>query len=287
MESDKKVFEVEKKRFFLNTRQKTIFFISLSLLFVLYVFIHGSLITDDMLKINFMEKNLAPSWQHPFGTDAIGRDMYLRTIKGLNLSIRIGLIATFASLLIASVFSIVLSVGGKKGDTFVTWLIDVFLSMPHMMFLILISVAVGKGLQGVIIGLALTHWTGLTRFIRAEIKQIKTENFISISKALGKSPMWIAVKHIFPHLISQVFVAMILLFPHAILHEAGISFLGFGLSLSSPAIGIILSESMKYLAQGYWWLAFFPGLMLVLIVLAVNAIGDNLKNMIDPYNYHD
>ena len=86
MESDKKVFEVEKKRFFLNTRQKTIFFISLSLLFVLYVFIHGSLITDDMLKINFMEKNLAPSWQHPFGTDAIGRDMYLRTIKGLNLS---------------------------------------------------------------------------------------------------------------------------------------------------------------------------------------------------------
>ena len=74
---------------------------------------------------------------------------------------------------------------------------------------------------------------------------------------------------------------------HAILHEAEISFLGFGLSLSSPAIGIILSESMKYLAQGYWWLAFFPGLMLVLIVLAVNAIGDNLKNMIDPYNYHD
>ena len=157
--------------------------------------------------------------------------------------------------------------GGKKGDTFVTWLIDVFLSMPHMMFLILISVAVGKGLQGVIIGLALTHWTGLTRLIRAEIKQIKTENFISISKALGKSPMWIAVKHIFPHLISQVFVAMILLFPHAILHEAGISFLGFGLSLSSPAIGIILSESMKYLAQGYWWLAFFPELILELDIL--------------------
>ena len=90
--------------------------------------------------------------------------------------------------------------------------------------------------------------------------------------------------HLLPHLVPQFFVGLILLFPHAILHEASVSFLGYGLPPEQPAIGIILSESMKYLSAGMWWTAVFPGLLLVLIVLLVDRLGDNLRMIIDPYS---
>ena len=275
-----------KEKFF-NARRKTIILISISLLFIAYIFIHGSLINEDMLQVEFQNKLKGPSVLHIFGTDAKGRDMYLRTVIGLCISLQVGIIASGLSILIAILLSLCLAGSSKRIDGFINWLIDVFLSIPHMMFLILISVAVGRGLKGVVIGIALTHWTGITRLIRAEIKQIKEENFLKISKALGKSNLYIALNHVLPHLLPQILVGAVLLFPHAILHESAISFLGFGLDITKPSIGIILQESMTYLARGYYYLAFFPGLMLVLIVLAINGLGENLRKIFDPYSYHE
>ena len=103
-----------------------------------------------------------------------------------------------------------------------------------------------------------------------------------IAKKLGTSNVKIASKHILPHIIPQFIVGAVLLFPHAILHEAGITFLGFGLPPEEPAIGVILSESMRYITSGYWWLAFFPGLALMLMVFAFDAIGHNLEKIINP-----
>src|SRR5699024_5331231 len=139
------------------------------------------------------------------------------------------------------------------------------LSVPHIVTLILISFALGGGFKGVVIGLSLTHWPSLTRLLRAEMMQVKNAEYVGISQQLGKSRLWIAQHHFFPHLVPQLVVGFILLFPHTILHEAAITFLGFGLSTETPAIGIILSESMRYLSIGAWWLAFFPGLSLLLM----------------------
>lgn len=100
---------------------------------------------------------------------------------------------------------------------------------------------------------------------------------------MGKSNLWIARSHVFPNVMPQFIVGTILLFPHAILHESALTFLGFGLPLDSPAIGAILSESMKHIATGAWWLALFPGLMMVLIVLLTYALGDDVKKLIDPH----
>lgn len=283
-----KIVDVQKKSGFLSTRRsKTLFYILINTVFMVSVFLYGASIQESDLTLNFQQKNLAPSLAHIFGTDHVGRDMFMRTMKGLSLSIRIAVIATIAALLVALCFTIILSVTKEKGDAIVSFIIDVFLSIPHMVFLIIISVAVGRGIKGVILGIAATHWTFLTRIIRAEIKQIKQEEYITISKHLGKSSLWITIHHVLPHILPQVLVSTILLFPHAILHEAGISFLGFGLSLSTPAIGIILAESMQYLVQGCWWLAFFPGVMLVLVVRSVSCIGENLKLLVDPYTYHE
>lgn len=260
--------------------------ILLTFLFVLFIYLKGSMIGEEDLVSNFQGKLMGPSSDHIFGTDHAGRDMYLRTIKGLSTSIKVGFIGTLASFLISIVFCLLLVVGGKKTDLVVNFLIDGFLSIPHMMFLILISVAVGRGIKGVVIGLALTHWTGLTRILRSEILELMNEEYIQISRAMGKSEFYIFKNHILPQLLPQIIVGLVLLFPHAILHEAGITFLGFGLSLSTPAIGIILQESMKYITTGHAYLAFFPGLMLVILVLCINRMGEGLKSLFDPNEIH-
>ena len=112
--------------------------------------------------------------------------------------------------------------------------------------------------------------------------QLKESQYIKIAEKLGHSKFKIAVKHMLPHLVPQFLVGLILLFPHAILHESSITFLGFGLSNEQPAIGIILSESMKYLVTGKWWLALFPGAMLVLTVVLFDVAGESLRKIIDP-----
>ena len=225
--------------------------------------------------------------KHPFGTDMLGRDMLVRTIKGLSVSIVVGVVASSVSAVIAVIVGVIAATGKSWLDHLMNWLIDLVMGIPHTVLLILISFACGKGLKGVLIGVAVTHWTGLARIIRSEVLQIRSQQYIEVSKKLGHSSWWITVHHILPHMVPQFLIGLILMFPHAIMHESGLTFLGFGLSPEQPAIGIILSESMKYISAGMWWLAFFPGLMLVIIVLLFDRLGENLKKIIDPYSAHE
>ncbi len=264
----------------LNLRQKTLLTIGLTGLVLFVIFICGWLI-DANLPTDFAMKMQAPSFSHPFGTDWMGRDMFIRTIKGLSLSIVIGIGASIISSFIATILAFVASVN-KWFDEFVSWLIDLFASIPHILLIMMISIALGKGAFGVIMAVAFSHWVNLTRVLRAEVLQINTSEYVALSNRLGRSKLWIAKEHILPLVLSQIFVGTLLVFPHAIMHEASVTFLGFGLSPHEPAIGIILSESMSYLAMGAWWLAFFPGLALLIVVLLFDIIGDNLKRLLDP-----
>jgi peptide/nickel transport system permease protein len=246
------------------------------------LFVSGLLIAPAAYDVNFQEKNLLPGLRHPFGTDWLGRDMFARTLKGLSTSITVGISASVVSTIMAFILGVAAATLGRKVDTVVTWFVDLFLSVPHMILLILISIALGKGLLGVLIGVAATHWTSLTRVIRAETLALRSQPYIAAARALGKGPLWIGRKHILPHVLPQFIVALILLFPHAILHEAAITFLGFGLSPEQPAIGVILSESMQYLTAGMWHLAFFPGFCLLLVVMLFDALGENLRILLNP-----
>ena len=270
----------------LNLRQKTFLIIGFTSLLLFTIVISSVFLGGESLQTNFGSKNLAPSLEHPFGTDWMGRDMFIRTLEGLGLSIVIGALASTISTVLTIILGL-LSSAGKTADSFVSWLVDLFLSIPHLLLIILISIGFGGGETGVIVGVALTHWPSLTRIVRAEIKQLKTQEYIHISRNLGRSKWWIATKHILPHLVPQILLGTILMFPHAILHEASVTFLGFGLSPHEPAIGIILSESMRYLSAGYWWLAFFPGLSLLIVVLAFDVIGENLGKLMNPKNAHE
>lgn len=274
------------KKHKLNLRQKTILIIVLTIIFILAIFINSLLIDPSSITTNFNAVNQPPSFQHLFGTDWMGRDMFTRTMKGLGLSIQIGVIAAIIGAVIGVILALTSSIN-KYLDSFVSWLIDLFSSIPHILLVILISISLGGGALGVIMGVAITHWVSLSRVLRAEIKQIKTQEFIKLSSKFGKSRIWIAIHHILPLIITQIIIGTMLIFPQAIMHEASITFLGFGLSPHEPSIGVILSESMNYISTGAWWLAFFPGLALLIIILVFDLIGDNIQRILDPTNAHD
>ena len=271
----------------MNQRTKIVILAALILAALLAVYACGILIPSEAVEGDFLSANLAPSFSHLFGTDALGRDLFLRTLKGLSLSITIGISASVISAVIAVFVGIAAASGSKRLDAAVNWCIDLVMSVPHTILIILISFVLGRGLRGLLAGIAATHWCSLARLIRGEVLQLRSQQYVAVSRKLGKSTGWILKNHLLPHLLPQFIVGLVLLFPHAILHEASISFLGFGLSPEQPAIGIILSESMRYLSAGMWWSAVLPGLTFVLLVLLVDKFGDYLRMILDPYSAQD
>ena len=270
----------------LGIREKTILSTAVFLAVFILVMTFGIFITEYQLMVDLEQTFIQPGSGYLFGTDWVGRDMLLRTLKGLSISMRIGLLSSLISAAAAALLGIMGPVFGGIVDKAVSWLIDFVLAVPHTIIIILISLACGGGFKGIVVGITCTHWTSLTRVIRAEVLQILNAEYTQLSRQFGKSRWYIAREHMFPHIIPQLVVGVVLVFPHAIPHEASITFLGFGLPAHEPAIGVILSESMKYLTSGKWWLAFFPGLCLVLISLMVDRIGKNLEKLLDSSSAH-
>ena len=267
-----------------SVRTRTLFLLILSVVILLAVTIAGITMDEECYAPHFAEKDLPPSMTHLFGTDWMGRDMFMRTVKGLSVSIYIGLLASASTSVIALFLGVIAGVFGKKASGIFNWFVDIFMGIPHLILLILISVLLGKGARGVAVGVIVTHWCSLGRIVQAEVMALRDSQFVTASEKLGRSRLWIAVHHIMPHVVPQFIVGLILMFPHAIMHESSITFLGFGLPAEQPAIGIILSEAMKHLTTGMWWLAVFPGLSLLLIVVLFETIGSHTRQLLDPYS---
>lgn len=268
----------------LNRRTKVMILIVVMAVVLILVYAMGVFIPYEAVGGSFLNAKQPPSWEHPFGTDALGRDILMRTLKGMAVSMTVGIAASVISAVIAVLVGIAAATGSKYVDAVINWFIDLVMGVPHTILIILISFVLGRGLKGLLIGIAVTHWCGLARLIRGEILQLRSRQYVAVSRKLGKSGGWILTHHLLPHLVPQFFVGLILMLPHAILHEASVSFLGFGLSPEQPAIGIILSESMRYISTGMWWPAVLPGMVLVMIVLLVDKLGEQLRMIMDPYS---
>lgn len=278
--------ERKKCRFLADRRALTIALLICSAVLLAGIAAAGLLCFEGASVSDFSRKNLAPNAEYLFGTDWLGRDMFLRTLAGLSMSIRLGLLTATVSAGIALALGL-LAAMGRTADLVVSGLIDLVMGIPHMLLLILISCACQKGFAGVAVGISLTHWPSLARLIRGEVLQLKESQYVKISSKLGMSRFKIACTHMLPHLLPQFLTGLILMFPHAILHEASITFLGFGLPPEEPAVGVILSESMKYLITGKWWLAVFPGLLLTATVLLFEALGHSVSRLLSPGGAHE
>ena len=270
----------------LNQRQRALLLSAFAALVLLAVTVAGLLLADAAVVTDFSRKNLAPCLAYPFGTDWMGRDMLARTLTGLSLSIRIGVLTAAVSAVVALAVGIAAATLGRRVDAVLSWCIDLVMGIPHILLVMLISLAFGKGFLGVVAGVSLSHWTSLSRLLRGEVLQLRGAPYVLAAEKLGRTKLQVARDHLLPHLLPQFLTGLILLFPHAILHEASVTFLGFGLSSEQPAIGVILSESMSYLTTGTWWLAFFPGLALVATVALFALLGDRLRRILDPATIH-
>jgi peptide/nickel transport system permease protein len=268
--------------FKINTRKRLVMYIVLAAVYLISVFIWGLILKPEAYAVHYADKFIPPEINHLFGTDFMGRDMFFRCIKGLSISLIIGLVASIISSVLGLVFGVASAVIGGKFDKFIMLCVDCCMGLPHLVLLILISFMLGRGTQGVMLGVAFTHWPELTRIVRAEVLQIRSAQYVEAAYKMGKTQFQVAKEHILPHVIPVYIVGLVLLFPHAIMHESAITFLGFGLPAETPAIGVILSEAMKHIATRKWWLALFPGLMLIAAVVLFDLIGDNLKKLLNP-----
>lgn len=265
-----------------NRRRSTLLLLILAGAALAAVTIGGAALAGPAGTADFTRKNLAPCGEFLFGTDWMGRDMLARTLAGLSLSIRVGALTAAVSGAVALALGAACAVFGGWADALISWLIDLVTGIPHILLIILISIACGRGFAGVTAGVALTHWTSLARLFRGEALQLKQAPWLLIARRQGVTRRALLKNHLLPHLLPQLLTGLVLQFPHAILHEASVTFLGFGLPPEQPAIGVILAESMAYLTTGRWWLALFPGLSLVLTVSLFALAGERLRLLLAP-----
>jgi ABC-type dipeptide/oligopeptide/nickel transport system permease subunit len=219
---------------------------------------------------------------HWFGTDLLGRDYLSRVIYGLRTSLWVALLVAGLTTAIGTTIGSIAGYYGGTVDNLLMRFTDLVLTLPTLAVLLTASVFVGQGKPvrvGVI--LALLFWTGLARIVRGVFLSLREKEFIEAAKAAGAGDARIIVRHLLPNAVGPIIVAMTLILAAAILVEAALSFLGFGIQPPTPALGKLIADGQT---QGLdsWWLVTFPGLVIVVIALAVNFIGDGLRDALDP-----
>ncbi len=233
-----------------------------------------------------------PSWDHPFGTDLLGRDYLSRVIYGLRTSLWVAFFVAIVSTAIGTVVGAFAGYYGGTIDNLLMRFTDLILTLPGLAVLLTAAAFLGQETQTigpieisqpVMIGLILAFlfWTGLARIVRGVFLSLREKEFVEAAKASGASDLRIIVRHILPNCIGPIVVTMTLIIAGAILVEAALSFLGFGIQPPNPALGSLIAEG-NVGGLGYWWLVTFPGIVIVIIALAVNFIGDGLRDALDP-----
>lgn len=238
------------------------------------LFMCGIFIPDYLLKINFNEKFLSPSSMHLLGTDWAGRDMLILILKGLGVSIFMATITSVLSSMLGTFMGIIGSF--KQFSKLVEFITDIFLSIPSIIIMILISISLGRGVLGVMLALIFTHWIELSRVVKNEIISIEGFEFIIIAQEEGKSKSWIAINHYLPLVIPQIRISILIGIGHIMLHESTLTFLGFGLGDDTFAIGTILGEGARQIMTGRYWSYSFAAIGIVLVMILIYSLNEKI-----------
>jgi len=231
--------------------------------------------TDVSLKLN------PPSTQNFLGTDQLGRDVFSRMLHGSKVSLSVGFVAVAISILIGILVGATAGYYSGWVDSVMMRFVDIMLCFPSFFLILTVVALLGPSLFKVMVVIGITSWMGTSRFVRAEFLSLRERDFVQAAKALGVKDRRIIFRHILPNALAPVFVTATLDVATAILVEAGLSFLGFGVQPPAPSWGNILTEGRTYIFDA-WWLTVFPGLAILITVLSFNLFGEGLRDALDP-----
>ena len=255
----------------------------ISLLFIVFfaAIFAPFLTTYDPIEISIENSLLAVSWEHPFGTDEMGRDVLTRVLFGARISLWVGAVATFYSGIFGVLFGL-LSGYYQTFDSIFSRFVDGLMVFPGLIMAILLMAALGPSTNNVIIAMVILYTPRIVRVVRSSVIVIKNEDYIDSARVLGANDLRILFIHILPNAFAPLIVQVAFGFAWAILVESGMSFLGLGMPAPTPSWGNIISDGRNFIYNAPW-IMMFPGLALSLAVMGLNFVGDGLRDFLDPH----
>jgi len=242
---------------------------------------------QDPTRQSLIRRFIPPVWAeggkavHVLGTDQVGRDILSRIIYGARVSLLVGVSAVAVSLTVGVTLGLLAGFLHGRVDTVITTVVDVWLSFPQLLLALAFVAALGPSLTTIIVVLGFTGWERYTRVVRAEVLALREKDFVEAARAMGASAARTIMRHLLPNTFSSIIVLSTLQVAQAILQEAALSFLGVGTGSAYPTWGQMIALGRDFVSVA-WWLPTFPGLAILLTVLAINLVGDRLRDALDP-----
>lgn len=231
---------------------------------------------QDLLNVN-----QGPSAMHWFGTDNLGRDLFVRVLYGARISLAIGLVSALINLVIGVLYGGIAGYFGGKIDRIMMHIVDVLYGIPLLIYVILFMVVFKPGLTNIFIALGIAFWLTMARIVRGQILRLKEEEFVLAARSMGVSNWRILMRHILPNCVAPIIITMMIFIPEAIFTEAFLSFIGLGVSAPMASWGVLASEGVNSLAV-YPYQLFFPAMAISITILSFTFIGDGLRDAVDP-----
>ena len=260
--------------------------VAMTALFVLIAIILMAIFAPIIRNMDYQtvvteKKNLSPSSEFWWGTDAMGRDLFTRVWIGTRISISVAIIATIIDIVVGCLYGGIAAYTGGIVDEIMMRIVEVLNSIPSLIITLLILVVLGNGYFQLMIALCLTAWTGTARMVRGQILQLRESEYVLAAEALGASPMRIIIKHLLPNTIGLIILDVASTIPSVIVAETTLSFLGLGLDIPAFSLGSLLSAGQQAMAF-YPYQLLFPTIVLCLLILSFNILGDGLRDALDP-----
>lgn len=230
---------------------------------------------------NMALRNAGPSAAHIFGTDKMGRDIFVRILYGARISLGVGLVAAIVNLVIGTLYGGIAGYVGGKTDMIMMRIVDIIYSVPSMLYIVLIMLWLGAGVGSIMLGISITCWIGMARIVRSEVKSLREQEFTMAAFVLGASSKRILIKHLLVNAMGPIIVNVTLQVPQAIFTEAWLSFLGVGISAPKASWGT-LCEAARELIQVYPMQTVYPLVAICLTIISFNFVGEGLERALDP-----